>query len=105
MNVLSIIVAKTNEIKNDKNIMFYFYVKYKKFESKNKIYKLFKHTILNHIINFIENKQSFYDLIYFLSKNEFKIFRNYIIKHLKNNFIRFSQSFVDVSILFVKKRR
>ena len=43
INVLSIIVAKTNEIKNDKNIIFHFYVKYKKFESKNKIYKLFKH--------------------------------------------------------------
>ena len=84
--------------------MFYFYMKYKKFESKNKTYELFKYTISNYVINFIKNKQSFYDFIYFLSKNEFKIFRNYIIKHLKNNFIRFSQSFVDVSILFVKKK-
>ena len=84
--------------------MFHFYVKYNKFESKNKTYKLFKHTISNHIIDFIKSKQSFYDFIYFLSKNEFKIFRNYIIKHLKNDFIRFSQSFVDVLILFVKKK-
>ena len=52
----------------------------------------------------MKNKQSFYDFIYFLSKNEFKNFRNYIIKHLRNDFIRLSQSFVDVSILFVKKR-
>ena len=104
INVLSIVATKTNEIKNNKNIMFHFYVKYKKFESKNKTYELFKHTISNHVIDFLENKQSFYDFIYFLSKNEFKVFRNYIIKHLKNDFIRLSQSFVDVSILFVKKR-
>ena len=102
MNILSIVVAKTNEIKNDKNIMFYFYVKYKKFKSKKKIYELFKYTISNHIIDFIENKQSFYNFIYFLSKNEFKNFRNYIIKHLKNDFIRFSQSFIDVLKFFVK---
>ena len=74
MNILFIIVIEINEIKNDKNIMFHFCVKYKKFELKNKIYKLFKHTISNHIIDFIKNKQSFYDFIYFLSKNEFKIF-------------------------------
>ena len=100
-----VVAIKTNKIKNDKNIIFYFYVKYKKFKSKNKTYELFKHTILNYIIDFIKNKQSFYDFIYFLSKNEFKIFRNYIIKHLKNDFIRFSQFFVNVLILFVKKRR
>ena len=90
INVLFIVATKTNEIKNNKNIMFHFYVKYKKFKSKNKTYKLIKHTISNYVIDFIENKQSFYDFIYFLSKNEFKIFRNYIIKHLKNDFIRFS---------------
>ena len=81
--------------------MFYFYVKYKKFESKNKTYKLFKHIILNYVIDFIKIKQSFYDFIYFLSKNLFKIFRNYIIKYLKNDFIRLLQSFVDVLMLFV----
>ena len=104
INVLFVVATKTDEIKNNKNIMSHFYVKYKRFESKNKTYELFKHTISNHAINFIESKQSFYDFIYFLSKNEFKIFRNYIIKHLKNDFIRFSQSFVDVLILFVKKK-
>ena len=104
INVLSIVVAKTDEIKNNKNIMSHFYVRYKKLESKNKTYELFMHTISNHVIDFIENKQSSYDFIYFLSKNEFKNFRNYIIKHLRNDFIRLSQSFVDVSILFVKKR-
>ena len=104
VNVLSIVATKTDEIKNNKNIMFYFYVKYKKLESKNKTYELLKHTISNHVIDFIESKQSSYDFIYFLSKNELKILRNYIIKHLKNDFIRLSQSFLDVSILFVKKR-
>ena len=104
INVLFVVATKINEIKNNKNIMSYFYVKYKKFKSKNKTYELFKHTISNYVIDFIKDKQSFYDFIYFLSKNEFKIFRNYIIKHLKNDFIRFSQSFVDVLILFVKKK-
>ena len=104
VNVLSIVATKTDEIKNNKNIMSHFYVKYKRLKSKNKAYELFKHTISNHVIDFIESKQSSYDFIYFLSKNEFKIFRNYIIKHLKNDFIRLSQSSVDISILFVKKR-
>ena len=104
INVLFVVTAKTKKIKNNKNIMFHFYLKYKKFDSKNKTYELFKHTISNHVIDFVENKQSFYEFIYFLFENEFKILRNYIIKYLKNDFIRFSQSFVDVSILFVKKR-
>ena len=47
MNVLFVVATKTNVIKNDKNIMFHFYLKYKKFDSKNKTYELFKHTISN----------------------------------------------------------
>ena len=104
INVLFVVTTKTKKIQNNKNIMFQCYLKYKKFDFENKTYELFKHSISNYVIDFVENKQSLYEFIYFLFENEFKIFRNYIIKHLKNDFIRFSQSFVDVSILFVKKR-
>ena len=74
MNVLFVVAIEIDEIKNDKNIMFHFYMKYKNFESKNKTYKLFKHTISNHIIDFIENKQLFYDLFIFYRKTNLKIF-------------------------------
>ena len=74
INVLSIVATITNEIKNNKNIMFHFYMKYKEFESKNKTYELFKHTISNHVIDFIENKQSFYDLFIFYRKTSLKFF-------------------------------
>ena len=104
INVLSVVTAKTEKIQNNKNIMSQCYLKYKELDFENKTYELFKHSISNHVIDFVENKQLSYESIYFLFENEFKIFRNYIIKHLKNDFIRFSQSSVDVSILFVKKR-
>ena len=65
---------------------------FKKFEDLNnedEIYKLLKHEFMNHIIELKENKLLFYDSIYFLSKSELKIFKKYLNKHLKNNFIRF----------------
>lgn len=104
VNVLFVVAAKTNEIKNNKNIMSQCYLRYKELDSENKAYELLKHTISNHVIDLVEEKQSLYESIYSLSEDELKILRSYIIKHLKNGFIRLSQSFVDVSILFVKKR-
>ena len=80
---------------------------FKKFENLNnedEAYKLSEHEFMNHVIELKENKSSFYDSIYFLLKSELKILKEYLNKHLKNNFIRFIQSFVETLILFVKKK-
>ena len=65
---------------------------FKKFENLNnedETYRLSKHKFMNHAIKLKKNKSSFYDFIYFLSESELKIFKKYLNKHLKNNFIRF----------------
>ena len=65
---------------------------FKKFENLNnedEAYKLSKHESMNHVIELKKNKSSFYNFIYFLSESELKILRNYLNKHLKNDFIRF----------------
>ena len=80
---------------------------FKEFENLNnedETYKLSKHKLMNHVIKLKKNKSFFYDLIYFLSKSELKILKKYLNKHLKNDFIRFFQSFVEAFILFVKKK-
>ena len=73
--------------------------------NENKTYELFNHEFDDHAINLKSNKKSSYEFIYALSKNEFKILRTYLNKHLKNEFIRFFIFFANVSILFVKKKR
>ena len=63
---------------------------FKKFENLNnedKTYKLSKHEFINYVIELKKNKSFSYDLIYFLSKSELKIFKKYLNKHLKSNFI------------------
>ena len=72
-----------------KKIIFKYFKKFKNLNKENKIYKLSEHEFINHVIELKENKSLFYDLIYFLSKNELKIFKKYLNKHLKNNFICF----------------
>ena len=80
---------------------------FKKFEdlnNENETYKLSEHKFMNHVIELKENKSFSYGSIYFLLKSELKIFRKYLNKHLKNDFIRFSQLFIKTFILFVKKK-
>ena len=72
-------------------------------ENENKIYTLIKHDFENYIIDFIENVEFLHDSIYFLFEKKFKIFKTYIDKHLVIDFIKYSQSFVETSILFVSK--
>ena len=75
---------------------------YEKLNNDNKIYELSNHDSNDQIIDL--KKKSLHKSMYFLFENEFKILRVYIDKHLINDFIRFSQFFVETFILFVKKK-
>ena len=87
-----------------KKTIFECFKEFENLNNENKTYKLSKYELMNHVIELKENKSSFYDLIYFLSKSELKILKKYLNKHFKNDFIRFFQSFVKTFILFVKKK-
>ena len=58
---------------------------------------------LNHAIKLSTRKSSLCDFLYNLSKHELSIFKDYIDKNLKNEFISRSKSSVEASILFIKK--
>ena len=65
---------------------------FKEFENlnnENETYKLSEHKLINHVIELKENKSFSYDSSYFLLKSKLKIFKKYLNKHLKNDFIRF----------------
>ena len=87
-----------------KKTIFECFKEFENLSNKDETYKLLKHELMNHVIELKKNKSFSYDLIYFLSKSELKILKKYLNKHLKNNFIRFFQSFVEAFILFVKKK-
>ena len=95
------------KIKNKSDIKVTIFEVLKKFADltdENKTYELFDHESDDHAIDLKSNKKSFYDFIYSLFKNELKILRAYLDKHLKNDFIRFFIFSVEASILFVKKK-
>ena len=96
--------ARVMTMNVSKKIIFKCFKKFKNLNNEDETYKLSKHELMNHVIELKENKSFFYDLIYFLSENELKIFRKYLNKHLKNNFIQFFQLFVKTFILFVKTK-
>ena len=62
-----------------------------------------KYNSTNHVINLKKNKTFLYDFIYLFFEKKLKIFKQYIDKHLINEFIRFFTFSIDVFILFVKK--
>ncbi len=66
--------------------------------------KLFKHDSQNHTIN-TKNKMLSFESIYNLSMIELELFKKYFDEFLTKEFIVFSSSFVDASILFVKKSK
>lgn len=71
--------------------------------SKEAAQKLSSHDSHDHAID-IEDKELTFDSIYNLSTIELKILREYIDDHLKREFITFSVSSTESSILFVKKK-
>ena len=81
--------ARVMTMNISKKIIFECFKEFENLNNKNETYKLSKHEFMNHVIKLKENKSSFYDFIYFLLKSELKIFKKYLNKHLKNNFIRF----------------
>ena len=87
-----------------KKTIFECFKEFENLNNKDKTYKLSEHELMNHVIELKEDKSFSYNLIYFLSENKLKILKKYLNKHLKNNFIRFFQSFVEAFILFVKKK-
>jgi hypothetical protein len=66
--------------------------------------KLFKHDSQDHAIN-TKNKMSSFELMYNLSMIELELFKEYLDEFLTKKFIVLSSSFVDASILFVKKSK
>jgi hypothetical protein len=81
--------------------------KYKDFVNvfdKINVNKLFEHDSQDHAIN-TKSKMFSIESIYNLSMIEFELFKNYFDEFLTKEFIVFFSSFVDVSILFVKKSK
>jgi hypothetical protein len=81
--------------------------KYKNFANvfdKINVDKLLKHDSQDHAIN-TKSKMFSFELMYNLSMIKFELFKKYFDEFLTKEFIVFSSSFVDVSILFVKKSK
>jgi hypothetical protein len=64
---------------------------------------LFEHDSQNLAID-TQNVSSSFESFYNLSKKELKMFKEYLDKHLKNEFIILSKSTCTASILFIKKK-
>lgn len=62
-----------------------------------------KYEFVNHVIDFINEKQSFYELIYNLNEVEFEILRRYIEYNLRIDFIRLFILSARLLILFIRK--
>lgn len=62
-----------------------------------------EHGLHNHAIDLIDEKQPPYGPVYNLSEVELTVLRQYIDKHLANEFIRPSKSPAGAPMLFVKK--
>ncbi len=81
--------------------------KYKDFADvfdKINVYKLLEHDSQDHAIN-TKNKMLSFELMYNLSMTELELLKKYLDEFLIKKFIVFSSSFVNVSILFVKKSK
>ena len=98
------ILLKIEEKSNIKIIMLEILKKFVEITEKKKVYELSNHEFDDHSINLKSNKKSLYEFIYSLFEDELTVLRVYLDKHLKNDFIRFFISFVETSILFVKKK-
>ena len=101
---IDFVFAKIKNKSNIKIILFEILKKFVDLTDENKTYELFDYEFDDHAISLKSNKKSSYDFIYSLSKNEFKVLRVYLNKHLKNEFIKLFIFSADASILFVKKK-
>ena len=97
-------LAKMKNKSDIKIIIFEVLKKFADLADENKAYELFDHESDDHVIDLKSDKKSLYDFIYSLSKNELKILRAYLDKHLKNDFIKFFIFSAGAPILFVKKK-
>jgi hypothetical protein len=66
--------------------------------------KLLEHDSQDHAIN-TKSKMLSFESVYNLSMTELELFKEYLDEFLTKEFIVFSSSFVDASILFVKKSK
>ena len=73
------------------------------FNSKN-AEMLFTHENENHVIDLKFEKESLYDSFYALSKKEFQVLRNYLLKNFALSRIREFFSFVETLMLFILKK-
>jgi hypothetical protein len=81
--------------------------KYKNFADvfdKVNVDKLLEHDSQDHAID-TKNKMSSFESMYNLSMTELELLKKYFDEFLTKKFIVFFSSFVDVSILFVKKSK
>jgi hypothetical protein len=81
--------------------------KYKNFADvfdKINVDKLFEHDSQDHAIN-TKNKMSSFESVYNLSMIELELLKKYLDEFLTKRFIVLSSSFVNASILFVKKSK
>jgi hypothetical protein len=81
--------------------------KYKDFANvfdKINVNKLLEHDSQNHAIN-TKNKMSSFESMYNLSMIELELLKKYLDEFLTKEFIVFFSSFVDSSILFIKKSK
>ena len=72
-----------------KKTIFKCFKEFENLSNENETYKLSEHEFMNHVIELKENKSFSYDSIYFLSESELKVLKEYLNKHLKNDFIQF----------------
>ena len=72
-------------------------------ETNSNIYQLNAHRKMEHLINFIDNKTSCLNFIYYMSQNEFTMIRNYLNDVLKKQWIHSFFSFINAPVLFTKK--
>ena len=73
------------------------------FDSKN-AEMLFTYKDKNYVIDLKLDKKSSYDFLYALSKKEFQILRNYLLKNFALNRIREFFNLAETLILFVLKK-
>jgi hypothetical protein len=83
--------------------LFFQYFDFAEIFNEKTINILFEHDSQNFAIN-TQNINSSFESFYNFSEKEFKMFKKYLDKHLKNDFITSFKSTCAASILFIKKK-